>query len=245
MTKIAAIVSIYESSEWIEQRLLNLLEATKNSDSKIICINANSPHQLDHDIPYSMVSDKLDYIKTNERIGIYDAWNLAIKHCKSKYYTNANTDDLVSPLAYDNLSSLLDHDDDIIVTYCSWYTISSDVKKWSDVNQHNAVDHPGDFIGDFNSAQVGHFPMWRGSLHDKIGYFNGKFTALGDAEFWMRAYYKTCYKRDSRFQWTSTPLAAYRWRDGENAWNRFISPEQWQDFHKIAEQYKNESHNRD
>lgn len=236
MKKIALLVSIYDSGEWIENRLQNLLEAIQNIDAEIICINANSPDPLDHSIPMSMRSDKLGYIKCSERIGIYDAWNEAIKISDAQYLSNANTDDMSGPMLYKTLCDYLDNNENCGVTYCSWWSIGSAPKNWAE-SQGGECVNPGQFLGDFDRAQVGHFPVWRKSLHDNIGYFNGYLTALGDADFWARVYYYTKFD----FYWYKAPLASYRWRDGQNAWSRFISPEQWTIFHNNIAKYKNES----
>jgi len=166
MKKISLLVRIYKSGEWIENRLNNLLEAIKMLDAEIICINADSPDSRDDLIPSSMVSDKLKYVKLPSLVGVYDAWNIAIEMSESEYLTNANTDDLASPDLYCVLRDMLDADKSIGVAYTSWYSIGMEVKIWSDINSHSVVN-PGHFNGDFINGHVGHFPMWRRSLHDK------------------------------------------------------------------------------
>lgn len=235
MKKIALLVSIYDSGEWIESRLNNLLQMTQNIDAEIICINANSPDPLDHSVPMSMRSDRFGYIKCSERIGIYDAWNEAIKISDAQYLANANTDDISGPLLYKSLCDMLDSNNKYGVAYSSWYSIGSAPRTWTE-SARGEVVNPGQFAGNFDTGQIGHFPVWRKSLHDAIGYFDGSLTALGDADFWGRVYFKTNYD----FYWYRAPLAAYRWRDGQNAWSRFISPEQWAIFHGNMARYKNE-----
>ena len=236
MKKISLLVSIYNSGEWIESRLNNLLQMTQNIDAEIICINADSPDPLDHSVPSSMQSDKIKYFKCPARIGIYDAWNDAIRISNAQYLANANTDDISGPFLYKSLCDFLDSNNNYGVAYSSWYSIGYHQRTWTESASCGVVC-PGHFNGDFDVGQIGHFPVWRKSLHDTVGYFDGSLTALGDADFWSRVYFKT----NSGFHWCNMPLAAYRWRDGQNAWHRFISPEQWGVFHNKVNEYKNGS----
>lgn len=162
---------------------------------------------------------------------------MIIKENKTDFYTNANTDDIVSPTAYEKLSNALASNSNIGCVYPSWHTTSVDNLKWSDTGNRLICDYnggqPGNFAGDIGKASPGHFPMWRRELHDEIGYFDPSFTALADALFWCKVFHKTKY----RFLWINEPLGCYLWRDGQNLWNRKISSEQWQRFHAEVGSY--------
>lgn len=233
MKKIAILVSQYNSGEWIEDRLQNILESDMSSDIEVLCINSNSPDNRDYSIPKKY---PVRYIETNERVTIYEAWNIGIKECDAEYITNMNTDDLNHPEYCSKLSKILDNDKNIGVTYCSWVTMGVEPKRWSDVIIGRG-DHPGNFVGCFERAQIGHFPLWRKSIHDKVGYFRTDLPSLGDAEFWSRIYYNT----NSNFHWTREILGAYRWRDGENAWHKYMTDEQNALFNNLIAGHKNES----
>lgn len=228
--KLTIIISMYNSGEWLKNRLDNLMSTTVINNSEILCINANSPDQRDHDIPQNY---PVRYIKLEERVGIYAAWNHAIKNSNSQYITNANTDDLVSPNCYEKLISELDNNHEYDFAYPSWYTTSVANQKWNKLKNIDQSGLPGNFSGDIDKAGVGHFPLWRRSLHDKIGLFDESFKAVGDAEWWVRAYYKA----NSRFRWVNEFLACYLWRNGDNLWNREINPEEWNRFHNKIRQY--------
>lgn len=225
------MVSLYNSGDWIRNRLDNLMQTTTLSQSEIWCVNANSPDQRDNDIPQEY---PVKYVKLPERIGVYAAWNHIIKSSSSQYITNANTDDLVAPNCYERLMSELDNNIEYDFAYPSWYTTDVPNQHW---RQLVSIDHaglPGNFAGDIDKAGVGHFPLWRRSIHNKIGFFDESFKAAGDAEWWMRAYYKA----NSRFCWVNEFLACYLWRNGENLWQREITSEEWEKFHTKVEEYK-------
>jgi len=236
MKKIALLVSQYNSGEWIEEKIVNILESAISNDIEIVCINADSPDPRDDEVPRKF--KQIRYIKYPSRIGIYEAWNLAIKESTAPYIANANTDDLVAPHCYGSLAHVLDNHPKTGVTYCSWHTIGSDVKHWNQISPTKAADgQPGAYAGNFDTGQVGHFPLWRRSIHNQVGMFSDKLPSLGDAEFWARTYFRTKWN----FEWLRAPLGAYRWRDGQNAWHAYMTDDQWPLLNQLIAQYRNES----
>jgi GT2 family glycosyltransferase len=229
MKKIAILVSQYNSGEWIENRISNILQSDLSSDIEIVCINSASPDPRDASVPPKY---PVTYIETKERVTIYEAWNIGIQECDAEYITNMNTDDLNHREYCTRMSQILDGDNRVGVAYCSWTTIDDNVNHWGEV-VIGTGDHPGNFAGCFERAGVGHFPMWRKDIHDRVGYFRTDMPALGDAEMWMRVWHQTEY----RFHWTREILGAYRWRNGENAWNKYITGEQWDKLHELTRIY--------
>lgn len=221
------MVSIYNSGRWIDRRLKNIFQSTIAENLDVVCVNANSPDPLDHEIPQRY---PCRYIKLDHNLSLYDTWNHIINTSNTPYITNANTDDLVSPTAYEKLLNTLSESENICCIYPSWHTTSNEDIGWSDINPSNTDlngGQPGQFKGDIGKASPGHFPMWKRNLHDSVGMFDPSFTALADAHFWTRAYYLTKYD----FLWHREALGCYLWRDGQNLWNRMISSEQWSKFH--------------
>ncbi len=229
------MVSIYNSGKWIENRLDNIFKSTIKDYLNVVCVNANSPDPLDDSVPQKY---PCQYIKLNEDLSLYDTWNMIVQENDTPYITNANTDDIVAPQAYEKLLKIIESDSNICCVYPSWHTTHIDNLRWPDTSNSEKCDQnggqPGNFTGDIALAGPGHFPMWRRELHDKIGYFNPEYTALADANFWVRAYYQT----NMQFYWHREPLGCYLWRAGQNLWHRKISTEQWQKFNTEMAQLK-------
>jgi GT2 family glycosyltransferase len=230
MSKLTAIISCYNSGEWLDNRINNLMQSSIVSDMEIVCVNANSPDPRDDDIPQRY---PVTYFKLDDRISVYEAWNYAIERTNSTYIVNANSDDLVSPECYSKLAGVLDSGYDFC--YPSWFTTKVPNLKWGSHLPH--VDFggkPGNYNGDLSRSGVGHFPMWRRSLHDKVGYFDGSFKALGDAEFWARCFFTA----NARFFWLNEMLAVYLWRDGLNLWSTSINSDEWSRYHELVGKYR-------
>lgn len=236
MAKLVAMVSIYNSGDWLENRIQNLLDSNLR-DMEIWCVNANSPDPRDHEIPQKY---PVKYVRLEERITVYETWNYIIQNSDSKYLVNANTDDIVSPDCYTILSKILDANRKVGFAYPSWYVTSVPSQSWNNKHSFSSDGKPGNYAGDVERAGVGHFPMWRRSLHDELqktpfgGYFDPQFKALGDADWWARCWWVA----KTKFFWVNQCLGMYLWRDGENLWNKSITPQEWEVYHQRVREYR-------
>jgi hypothetical protein len=229
MFKLTAMVSLYNSGEWIQNRIENLLKSTIINDLEIWCVNANSPDERDDTIPKQY---PVKYIRLDERITVYQTWNYIIENSNSEFITNANTDDIVHHTCYEHLIRTLEESEENVgFAYPSWYTTSTYIKHWP--TQKLDIGRPGNYNGDLNIGGVGHFPLWRRSLHNKFGLFDDEFRALSDADWWAR-----CYYNNIRFRWIDNNLGCYFWRNGNNLWSREICAEEWDRYHTKLMQYK-------
>jgi glycosyltransferase involved in cell wall biosynthesis len=232
MKKLTVMISAYESGEFLKGRLDNLLQSTAIRDMEIWVLNANSPDPRDHEIPKKF---PIKYHRLKERVGVYAAWNWIINNTDSKYITNANADDLIAPNGYDQLMRALDKKGDHGFAYPSWYNTSIANLYWGEVRRNASSDgKPGVYSGDLGKAGVGHFPLWRRSLHKSFGMFDESFKALGDAEWWARCYYKGKIK----FHWVRSPLACYLFRNGQNLWHREVNEDEWARYHNKVNEYR-------
>ncbi len=238
MKKLSALVSLYNSGEWIENRLNNLLQSDMASDTDIWCINANSPDPRDDEIPRKF---GVKYIKLAEHCGVYAAWNHAIKQCNSQYLTNANTDDINARNCYSRLTTTLDKAGGRGFAYPNWYVTGRANQAWETMRDIDVKGgSPGQFAGDISAAGVGHFPLWSKCLHNELGLFDERFRALGDVDWWSRCY----HVGNAPFVWVQAFLGCYLWRGGDpdpsrhNLWHRAINADEWELFHKKLELYR-------
>lgn len=200
-------------------------------DLEVMVLNAASPDPRD----YQIIQDNLDviskFIDYPERIGVYDAWNVMIKASKAPFIANANTDDIVAPDCYHKLIARLERYGPAYgFAYPNWYVMRK-ACQWPPEGE--ASGQPGMFTGDITKAGVGHFPLWRRTLHKKHGYFDTSFKALGDVDWWTR-----CYYGGTNFLWVKEFLAGYYWRDGENLWSKEVNQNEWDLYWAKVEQYK-------
>lgn len=237
MSKLTLMVSIYNSGDWIANRLKNILCSTVINDIEVWCVNANSPDERDHDVPlaFSQQHPQIKYERLADRISVYETWNYIIKRSQSTYIANANTDDIVSPVCYETLMGALDSEGPGCgLAYCSWYTTGRPNQEWAKMVAAAPDGKPGNYAGNIDTAGVGHFPLWRRSLHDEIGLFDTSFQALADADWWARIYYVA----KKRLRWINQDLGLYLWRNGQNLWHQKVNGEEWRKYHSKLAMYK-------
>ena len=187
---LTIVTSLYKGGKYIHSFLENIVTQTIFNECELVIIDANSPED-EHKVinTYTELYPNIRYLRLQENIGIYEAWNLAIKESNSEFITNANVDDLHRNDAFELKIQALLLNPHIDVVY-------------SDVYYSYLENAPFDIVAKcglrtnlptankfnlFSYNSPHNSPMWRRSLHDKIGYFHTQYKSAGDYEFWLRA----------------------------------------------------------
>ena len=190
MVKLTCLLSTYHDLPLLYGRLDNLL--TQDVEMEVIVIAEKRSKELEvieewcshnpyHSIDYPG-NPPLWLIKTDGIPTLYDAWNMGLEKAEGEYITNVNTDDRLYPGALKKMIDVLDNNPDYGLVY-------------PDVDRVAEID--GEPFAQFNWAEgdlnillggcfLGPMPMWRRSLHDKYGLFDGGYHSSGDYEFWLR-----------------------------------------------------------
>lgn len=205
--KLSLITSLYNADQFIEPFLKNITSTRLFSRCELIIVDADSPgNELNIIKAFQNEFSNIKYVKTEKRIGIYEAWNFAIRMAQAPYLSNANVDDLHCRNHFSTLIKFLDSNTEIKVAYGNfYYSIEPNIYPWmaKKINiksklplttKHNLLD--------FNAPHC--TPIWRKSIHNEIGYFDEKFKSAGDWEFWLRA-----AKCNQKFGQIQKPLSIY------------------------------------
>ncbi len=187
---ISAIVSSYNAERFMRGCLEDLQRQTIASQMEIIVIDSASPQGEGQIVKeFQKIYSNIIYIRTEQREGLYKAWNRAIAVAKGKYLTNANTDDRHHPESFKKLAETLDNSPGSVLAY--HYQIVSDIEnetfescmaRNTHCRRYPTFSHANMLKG----CIVGSQPMWRRSVHAEYGYFSEKYKIAGDYEFWAR-----------------------------------------------------------
>ncbi|MGK7945933.1 MAG: glycosyltransferase [Microcystaceae cyanobacterium] len=188
--EVTIITSLYKGKKYIKSFLENIVSQTIFKRCQLLIIDANSPEN-EYEIiqKFTQKYPNIIYKRLEQTIGIYEVWNLAIAISNTEFITNANVDDALRNDAIEMKVSALKGNPEVDVVYGDvYYSFMANLPfevvekgglktELPTVNKENLIQ--------FNSPH--NAPMWRRSLHDKIGCFDTTYKSAGDYEFWLRA----------------------------------------------------------
>ena len=198
---VTAIVSAYNSERFLRGCLEDLENQTIADKLEIIVVNSGSQQNEDTIVnEFQQKFDNIVYIETDQREGIYTAWNRAIKFARGKFITNTNTDDRHRKDALEIMTLTLQANPDVALVYGD--QIQTDTPNDTFENHHGSgtAQRP-----EYSRERllfgccVGSQPMWRKLLHDEFGYFDETLTCAGDWDFWLRISQKYKFKHIPEF----------------------------------------------
>ena len=191
---LAIVASLYKGSKYIHSFMENITGQTVFNERELIIIDANSPeNEYEFIKKYVQLFPNIRYIKLDRKIGIYDTWNMAIEESNSEFITNANVDDVHREDAFEIKINALKSYPKIDVVYTDvFYSFMENLsfKAIANANLKTNFTSEATIFNLLNCNFLHNAPMWRRSLHEKIGYFNNQYKSAGDWEFWLRAAYE-------------------------------------------------------
>ena len=190
--KVSAIISCWKARDFIEECLGDLEAQTIADSLEIIFVDPASPDREGEIVEsFQQRFGNIRYIRTPERISVYEAWNLAIHVANGKYLTTFSSNDRLNPRAYEILSTVLDNNERIALAYGDSYATDVPHQRFDKFTYSKKI-HGGWRYNDYsffellNYCIVGPHPMWRRAMHDSKGFFNRRYKAFGDQDMWLR-----------------------------------------------------------
>ena len=187
---ISALVSTYNSERFMRGCLEDLEQQTIASQLEIIVVDSASTQNEQAIVRELMNKYKnIKYIRTDQREGLYEAWNRAVGMATGDYLTSANTDDRHRHDSFEILSSELEKHPECVLSYADQLTSTIENEGFESclarhTRRYNLPDfsHAALLLGCLTGSQ----PMWRRSAHLEHGMFSKKYRLAADYEFWMR-----------------------------------------------------------
>ena len=193
---VSAIVSTYNSERFLRGCLDDLEQQTIADKLEIIVVNSGSQENEEAIVhEYQQKFNNIVYIKTEQREGIYTAWNRAVSVTRGTFLTNANTDDRHREDALEIMSETLQVNPDVGLVYGD--QICTDTQNGTFANHHvtemaKRPEYSRERL--LFGCCVGSQPMWLKSLHNKLGNFDESLDSAGDWDFWLRISSKYKFK---------------------------------------------------
>lgn len=184
MSRISVITSLYNSQNYLQGYFNALSEIVNKEELEILLIhNAANAEEL------AIINSRLPqfpFIKhiRVEREGLYNTWNRGVKLATADYLTVWNVDDVHLPESLKNQADALDQNPGAALAYGDFIIVNN----YGDTEGY-AMNEPEFSSSDptfLRRHHIGCFPMWRKSVHDKIGYFDEQFRLIADLDFQIR-----------------------------------------------------------
>ena len=189
---LSVLVSSYEAEAFMAECLEDLFAQENAPETEVIVVDAASPQDERSVVErFRRWHDNIVYVRTPERIGIYPAWNVALHLAAGRYVVPMSTNDRLGPAAHAQLAARLDEYHDVALVYGDSYVTKIAHERFADHAQRTG-DLPSfswpdyDFVDLLFNCRVGPHPMWRRDVHRSVGYFDGRYAAIGDQDFWLR-----------------------------------------------------------
>lgn len=201
--RVSIIVSVFKSERFIEHFLHDVARQTIFPQCQVLLLNAASPENEDYYIRgfASCYPDNVLYKKLETQFSVYETWNIGVALAAAPLLTNWNTDDR---RAFNSLELQADEfDKDPNLEVCFGPTLTTHIANES-FEFCKSKEGFGCYDVDASSLLVNNsphcFPMWRASIHEKIGVFDTKYKVAADYELWLRALFNRCnFKRIPNF----------------------------------------------
>ena len=181
MGTVSCIVSAYYAEEFLGGRLQNLMAQKPTPEIVVICRVNSAEHELIKSEYEGF--DFINLVLTDDIPTVYAAWNLGIQIATGDYITNQNSEDRLYPGALAKLADALDKH---AKKYNVVYSNADIVETLGGPPAGRYEWMEGGIEELLHGCFLGPWPMWRKSLHEKYGYFDGEMHSAGDYEFWMR-----------------------------------------------------------
>ena len=194
--RLSAIVSTCNSSFFLKGCLNNLTKQSLylTNNLEIIVVDSGSDEN-EKEIVHSFQKkyDKIKYLRTSKRESLYQAWNRGIKASTGEYLTNANTDDRHDVRCLERLVNRLERNLRRDIAYGNLFKSVIPNEAFDQNDQSQPCSAQTFFpVSLLLHNYVGAQPVWRKSLHEKIGLFDESYEVIGDYEFILRAISKGC-----------------------------------------------------
>ena len=183
---ITVLTSLYRCEKYLTGYFKHLSEISNLEDVEILLLHNEPTNKELEVIEFCMpeFGEHLRHIVIEKRESYYESLNRGVDLAKGKYIAIWNVDDIRMPDSLKRQAQTLDQYPEVGLTYGDIITISDYGKNEGEFNYHPEYEEkPKEFL---RSYFGGCFPMWRKSIHERVGYFDEQMLSGGDFDFWVR-----------------------------------------------------------
>ena len=181
--KISVLISTFNDRAYVSKKLAEVQAQTTFADAEFIFLETASPQREREELaPFCEAHSNCRLITTDERLSLYEAWNLGWKSATAPIICISNMDDAMHPHLLDYVIDGMESNSWDIATVLIGKQQLDDPQRdsWeiSRIKKLDLQERPGAFFA------------WRRALLHEFGAFDSTFRIAGDKDFWARAVHK-------------------------------------------------------
>ncbi|MGZ0655532.1 glycosyltransferase family 2 protein [Coraliomargarita sp. W4R72] len=178
--RITVLISTFNDRDYVAKKLAEIQSQTAFEDAEFIFLETASPERERELLaPFCEMHANCHLITTEERLTLYEAWNLGWESATAPYVCISNMDDAMHPRLLEFVMDAMQTNGWDIGTVLIAKQHLDDPHRDSWATEHlkklDLQERPGAFF------------TWRRELSKDFGCFDTAFTIAGDKDFWARA----------------------------------------------------------
>lgn len=185
---ITIICSNYNSKRWIDGYLENV-NSIDYPNINIIFVDANSTDGSLETIKSFEFKEHVNakIIECSNRVGIYDAWNIAVEEAETEYVMTLNTDDRLFSQSLKVYDYYAKQHPEMDVIYSPIFVVQDPDHK-EITGRSEVMEHSHNNL--LMACYCGPFPLLKRQSLIDVELFNPRFTISGDYDMWLRLSHK-------------------------------------------------------
>ncbi len=174
--RISVLISSYNNARFVAKKLAEIKAQTWFDRAEFLFVETASPERERALFePFCREHPNCRVIAIDDRKTLYQAWNLGWRETRAPIVCYSNMDDAMHPRLLEELVIAMERERwDAATVLIAKQPMDARWNDWSRVNELSLSTRPGPF------------GAWRRESSERIGWFDERFVAAGDKEFWSR-----------------------------------------------------------
>lgn len=174
--RISVLISCYNNARFVAKKLAEVRAQTWFDRAEFIFLETASPQrEREYFAPFCRQYPNCRLIATDERMSLYEAWNLGWREARAPIVCYSNMDDTMHPRLLEEVVANMEAKQwDACTVLIAKQSMDEHWNNWKRAARGPLSTRPGPFAA------------WRRELSGAIGRFDERFQIAGDKEFWSR-----------------------------------------------------------
>jgi len=174
--RISVLISSYRNARFVAKKLAEIAAQTWFDRAEFLFIETASPErERELFAPFCRARPNCRVIATEDRRSLYQAWNLGWREARAPIVCYSNMDDTMHPRLLEEVVTAMEREQwDAATVLIAKQPMDARWNDWARADELSLSTRPGPF------------GAWRRELSARVGWFDERFVAAGDKEFWSR-----------------------------------------------------------